>query len=209
MCAVYAPTIRSSWVQDVFGLDLPVLAKDVYPGQLGPIVVKSQKQQRLAIGLARFGLLPSWAKDPGLGRHTYNARLETVADKPSYRGAWRSRQFAIVLADRFYEPSYATGKAQRWAIESADRNPMGIASLWDRWVCAQSGKVVASFTMLTINADDHPVMNQFHRPGDEKRTPFVLAAHAFDAWLSATPDTAKELLTPKTMENVVSYLAAS
>jgi putative SOS response-associated peptidase YedK len=51
---------------------------------------------------------------------------------------------------------------------------MAIASLWDRWTDPVTGKIVTSFTMLTVNADQHPVMKQFHKPGDEKRSVVVL-----------------------------------
>jgi len=205
MCAVYAPTRNHAWVCDTFRQNLPEVGHDVYPGQMGPIVVKSHRDERIAIGLARFGLLPPWAKDSRLGRHTYNARSESVTDKPSYRGAWHARQFAIVLADRFYEPCYETGKACRWAIESADGTPMAIAGLWDRWVKRDSGEIVVSFTMLTVNADGHPIMGRFHRPSDEKRTPLVLSLARLHDWLGATPDVAKQLLSVQSMPALVSF----
>ena len=119
-------------------------------------------------------LIPSWAKDAKISRHTYNARSETVAEKPSYRTAWRKRQFCLVLADNFYEPNYGTGKAVRWGIQTEDSNPFGIAGLWDKWTEPATGEVVVSFSMLTVNADAHPVMCQFHKTGDEKRTPVII-----------------------------------
>jgi hypothetical protein len=113
-------------------------------------------------------LIHAWAKDDKISRHTYNARSETAAVKPSYRTAWRQRQFGLVLVDDFYEPSYASGKAVRWKIELASGDPFGIACLWDRWTDSASGERVVSFSMLTVNADEHPVMNQFHKLGDKK-----------------------------------------
>jgi putative SOS response-associated peptidase YedK len=144
--------------------------------------------------LARFGLIPSWAKDDKISRHTYNARSETAAVKPSYRAAWRQRQFGLVLVDNFYEPNYQTGKAVRWQIGLASGNPFGIACLWDRWTDPSSGELVVSFTMLTVNADEHPVMRQFHKPGDEKRTPVIIRPDLQDAWLCADTDQAAELM---------------
>jgi len=58
-----------------------------------------------------------------------------------------------------------------------------------------SGELVVSFSMLTVNADEHPVMNQFHKHGDEKRTPVIIAPELHDAWLSADPTKAAELMT--------------
>ena len=159
------------------------------------IVVKSHQTGRVACGLARFGLIPSWAKDDKIGRHTYNARSETVAEKPSYRAAWRQRHYGLVLVDDFYEPSYESGKAIRWKIELSSGDPFGIACLWDRWTDPASDELVVSFSMLTVNADEHPVMRQFHRPRDEKRTPVIIAPELHDKWLSADSIHASELMT--------------
>jgi len=187
MCTNFTPTRKAPWVKVHFGIDLPTsdYPAEAYPGYAAPIVVKSHNSGRVACGLARFGLIPSWAKDDKISRHTYNARSETVREKPSYRNAWKQRKYAISLLDNFYEPSYESGKAERWKIELADKEPFGIASLWETWTDPISGELVTSFTMLTVNADDHPVMNQFHRLGDEKRTPVVLSTSQFDQWLSA------------------------
>jgi putative SOS response-associated peptidase YedK len=140
-------------------------------------------------------LIPPWARDNKIARHTYNARLETVKQKPSYRDAWRDAHWAIVLADAFYEPCYETGKAVRWRLATVTDEPMGIAGLWQRWREPQSGLVVASFTMLTINADGHVLLMRMHKPEDEKRTPVVLSPALFESWLNATPMTAERYLT--------------
>jgi putative SOS response-associated peptidase YedK len=203
MCAAYLPTTNAQWVETVFGLSLPVASAEakaeVYPGHSSPVVVKSHRDGRLAIGPARFGLVPGWAKDTLISRYTYNARSETADEKPSFRTAWRKRQFALVLVDAFFEPSYATGRAERWQIESVSQQPLGIASLWDRWHDPHTGLVVVSFAMLTVNAQAHPVMHQFHKPEDEKRTPLVLPSSSFDAWLSTDSDSAKQLLRLESM----------
>ena len=137
-------------------MDLPSGYPDeFYPGFAAPVVVKSHQTGRVACGLARFGLIPSWSKDEKISRHTYNARSETAAEKPSYRAAWRHRQYGLVLVDNFYEPSYESGRAVRWKIELASGDPFGIACLWDRWTDPTSGELVVSFSMLTVNADEH------------------------------------------------------
>ena len=187
MCTNFTPTRKAPWVKEHFGIDLPTsdYPVEAYPGYAAPIVVKSHNSGRVACGLARFGLIPSWAKDDKISRHTYNARSETVREKPSYRNAWKQRKYAITLLDNFYEPHYESAKAERWKIELASKEPFGIASLWETWTDPNSGQVVTSFTILTVNADEHPVMKQFHRLGDEKRTPVVLSTSQFDQWLSA------------------------
>lgn len=204
MCAVYRPTNDTPWAKNRLGIDLPRVEQDVYPGQFGPILVQSRRDGRRGVGLARFGLIAPWAKDTKLGRHTYNARSETVAIKPSFKQAWRSQQFAVVLVDHFFEPCYETGRAVRWQIRTNSREPFGIAGLWQRWLDPESAEVVVSFTMLTINADEHPVMRRFHRPADEKRTPVVLAANLFDLWLAATAESAPSFLDLAVLPELVS-----
>ena len=196
MCTNYTPTKNADWVKTHIGVDLPDNYPDeAYPGFLGPIVMKSQQSGRVACGLARFGLIPAWAKDDKISRHTYNARIETVSEKPSFRAAWRKRQFCLVLADNFYEPNYETGKAVRWCIQTQEPNPFGIAGIWDKWTDPTTGEVVVSFSMLTVNADEHPVMNQFHKAGDEKRTPVIIQAENFDNWLGADIPIATQMLS--------------
>jgi putative SOS response-associated peptidase YedK len=208
MCTNFTPTKRASWVKETLGVDLPSSCSDeAYPGYAAPLVVKSRRSGRVACGSARFGLIPGWAKDDKISRHTYNARSETAAEKPSYRTAWRQRQFGLVLVDDFFEPCYETGKAVRWKIQLASQTPFGIACLWDRWQEPLSGEWVVSFSMLTVNADAHPVMRQFHKPGDEKRTPVIIAPHLHDQWLSAETAQATELMTWAHMPELVAMSA--
>ena len=208
MCTNFTPTTRAQWVKKNLGVVLPSgFPEEAYPGYLAPVVVKSRQSKRVACGLARFGLIPGWAKDDKISRHTYNARSETAAEKPSYRTAWRQRQFGLLLVDNFYEPSYESGKAVRWKIELASGDPFGIACLWDRWTDPASGERVVSFSMLTVNADDHPVMKQFHKHGDEKRTPVIIAPELQDAWLSADTTQASELMTWSHMPDLLALQA--
>ena len=195
MCVQYLTTVNVDWVKTHFDLDLPTsTAHDVFPTYPGPIVLKSHNTDRTAIGLARFGLLPSWAKEETFGRKTYNARVETVAEKPSYRHAWTKRHYALALADAFYEPCYESGKAVRTAIKQANHEPMAIASIWDTWTEPETGELIVSFSMLTIDASNHPVMQRMHKPEDEKRTVVPLRPELFNTWLNATPEEAQALL---------------
>jgi len=204
LCTNFIPTRNSEWVKSTFGAPLPSdYPAETYPGYTAPIVLKGRKSGKTACGLARFGLIPAWAKDEKIGRHTYNARSETVTAKPSFRSAWAKGQFALVLVDAFFEPNYETGKAVRWRIEAADRGPFAIAALWDRWVNPK-GEPVVSFTMLTINADTHPVMRQFHKPADEKRTPVVISKEKYGAWLSSETIEAATFLSLGQMPNLLS-----
>ena len=195
MCVQYLTTVNVDWVKTHFDLELPLsTTHDVFPTYPGPIILKSHNTDRTAIGLARFGLLPSWAKEETFGRKTYNARVETVAEKPSYKFAWTKRHYALALADAFYEPCYESGKAVRISIKQANQEPMAIASIWDTWTESETGELIVSFSMLTINASNHPVMQRMHKPEDEKRTVVPLRPELFDAWLNATPEEAQALL---------------
>lgn len=199
MCTQFTPTRNDRWVHEHLGVHLPeqTCPPETFPGYAAPVALLTPQGQ-VACALARFGLVPHWARDAQaaiqIGRKTYNARSETVADKPSYRTPWRQRQFAIALLDDFFEPNWETGRAVRWRIRRVDGQPMGVASIWDRWIDPVSGEIVTSFSMLTVNADSHPVMGRFHRPGDEKRSVVVLEPGQFGAWLHAEVAVAKAMM---------------
>ncbi len=117
MCSNYAPSAR----QQLMGFDLPppdFSYGEAYPGLIAPTVTNFAP--RLWVP-ACFGLVPAWAKDTKIVRSTYNARSETVGEKPSFREAWRRGQLCIIPADVIFEPCYETGRAVRWRIERVDR----------------------------------------------------------------------------------------
>ena len=89
----------------------------------------------------------------------------------------------VIPVSSFYEPSYETGKAERWEIADADGEPLGIAGIWDVKQDGPNGLPLLSFTMLTINADGHPLMQRFHKPDDEKRMLVILGPQQLDDWL--------------------------
>jgi putative SOS response-associated peptidase YedK len=203
MCISFTSTNNQVWVKKNFDVDLPSpYPTEAFPGYLAPLIVKSNQSGRIACGLAQFGLIPHWSKDRKIQKHTYNARLETIAEKPSYRTSWKLRRFGIALMDHFYEPSYLSGKSVRTAISSANGEPLGVATIWDTWTDTTSGEIITSFSLITINADEHPFMKNFHRPDEEKRTIVCLKAHLFDDWLSTTPEQAPQFLNHASMTDV-------
>lgn len=137
--------------------------------------------------LGQFGLMPHWAKDEKFGRRTFNARSETAATLPSFRDAWRKGQRCIIPAEAFFEPDWRSGKAVPTRIARADGKPMGLAGLWSWWK-SPSGAEVHSFTMLTINANEHALMRTFHKLNDEKRMVVILPEAAYSDWLNAPAD---------------------
>lgn len=149
-----------------------------------------------------FGLLPHWAKDARLARNTFNARSETAHEKPSFRDAWRRAQHCIIPAEAIFEPDWRSGKAVATRITRADGEPMGIAGLWSWWR-APDGTTVHSFTMLTINADDHALFRNMHKPGDEKRMVVILPRGAYSDWLDAGANDTREFLRPYPADRLV------
>jgi putative SOS response-associated peptidase YedK len=130
-----------------------------------------------------FGMIPQWG-DMKLARSTYNARSETVHQKNSFRDAWKYGKHCVIPAARIYEPLYRSDtKPVFTPIERADGRPMGIAGLWTN-KRMPDGSLLHSFTMLTINADNHPFMRNFHDPRKEKRMIVILQEEDYDDWLA-------------------------
>ena len=158
---------------------------DLWPGGAGLFIRPSKEGGREAL-TGTFGLIPHWAKDRKIARHTYNARAETVAEKPSFRNAWRKHQRCIIPAEAIYEPDWRSGKAVSARIVRADGDPMAIAGLWSEWQSPE-GEIVRSYAMLTVNADTHEFMRQFHKPEDEKRMVVILGTAGKADWLALEP----------------------
>lgn len=205
MCARYHSVLDAARLKQYFrsriARDIADLKQDVYPGYRAPFIRRPKEWASgdeavpdCEVEIGVFGLLPHWAKDQKLTKSTYNARSETVAVKPAFRDAWNRGQHCIIPAEAFFEPDWRTGKHIATRITRADGKPLGIAGLWSWWRSPGSGEDVHSFTMLTINADTHPVMCQYHRPGDEKRMVVILAEEDFDDWLDAPMDRSMEFM---------------
>ncbi len=192
MCANYRPSTREALA--AFPLPPPDFAYgEAYPGSVVPIVTNFAP--RLWVP-ACFGLIPGWAKDTKIARCTYNARSETVGEKPSFRHAWKQGQLCIIPADAVFEPCYESGKAVRWRIEREDGKPMGLAGIWERSL-KDDGRPSWSFSMLTINAYDDPVFRRFHKPQDEKRSVLILSDDGWGDWLRCKSQCeAMAMLTP-------------
>ena len=210
MCAHY-DTPTSSRLIEHFGLDdlPPGLKESLWPGYHGPFLRKHEFAdvgdeavpfRELLFG--SFGLIPHWSKDATIARRTYNARSETVHEKPSYRDSWKLARHCIIPAEAIFEPDWRTGKAVATRITRADGKPMGIAGLWSAWK-APTGDMIHSYTMLTINADDHSFMRQYHKPEDEKRMVVILNETDYDAWLQAPATDSRGFLRQFPADNLV------
>lgn len=200
MCSHYeAPS--TDRLRDAFGVTFDPQEKlELWPGYIGPFIRKpigidpyDEATPNLEALPGVFGLLPFWAKDKKLARSTYNARSETAAAKPSYRAAWKEAKHCLIPAVAIYEPDWRTGKAIPTRITRKDGELLGIAGLWEKWT-DPAGQIFHSYSMLTINADDHELMRNFHRPEDEKRMVVILPQGLYGDWLTASPDQSQEFM---------------
>ncbi|HEX7645302.1 MAG TPA: SOS response-associated peptidase family protein [Burkholderiaceae bacterium] len=136
------------------------------------------------VALAGYGIVPRRHIQEGVKVFdTMNARAETVAEKRSFSPAWKKSQLCLVPMTGFFEPCYESGKPIRWEIGMADGAPFAVAGLWREWTEKDGSKSLA-FTQLTVNADEHPLMRRFHKPGDEKRALVVVPFDEYDTWLN-------------------------
>jgi putative SOS response-associated peptidase YedK len=166
-------------------LDFP---DEIYPTYNAPLVFSNKGI--IEWRSAKFGMIPKWATELKYGRHTYNARTETVAEKPSFRNAWHRNQFALIPVETIYEPKYIDGKSHWYGIAREDGMPFTVAAIYENAVIA--GEQIRSMSMLTINADNHPFMKQFHAPNDEKRSIIVIPEEYREDWLNTNFEEAHE-----------------
>lgn len=199
MCANYIPASPEQ-LQQHFAVAPPDndYKDEAYPGYMAPFIrlprPDAQPGER-ACALGMFGMVPHWA-DQKLARQTYNARTETVATKPSFRHAFKQRQFCVIPAKSVFEPSYESGKPVRHEIGEIDGYPLGIAGIWEYKAAAGDGAPpLLSFSMLTVNADGHAVFQRMHRPTDEKRMVIILQPDQYDAWLTCPVEDAPSFFT--------------
>ena len=139
----------------------------------------------------RWGLVPFWAKDPSIGNRMINARAETVAEKPSYRAAFRHRR-CVVLADGFYEWRRENDAKTPYFISLSADEPFGLAGLWESWTDKQTGELLQTTTLITTVANEF--MQALHH-----RMPVILQSDAANEWLagSAAPLEHAASHTPK------------
>jgi len=157
------------------------------PTQLTPIVREVNGARELA--RLRWGLVPSWAKELKIGASMINARAQTIAEKPSFRVAFRQRRCIVPLSG-FIEWQREGTRKRPFAIYREDRAILSVAGLWDRWADTD-GDEVQTFAVITTEA------NGFMAP-IHGRMPVILEPGDEDAWLSADtgPEALHALLVP-------------
>eukprot|EP01030_Chromulinospumella_sphaerica_P009496 gene9496-9305_t len=149
---------------------------------------------------AQWGLVPHWVKSASDAKlrapKLVNAKSDLASTGTAFRDAWLNGQRCIVPMVAFYEDDLRSGKAVPTRVARVDGKPMGVAGLWARWqgAGAVSGEVIISYCLLTVNANNHALLHRYGQPGGEKSMPAILNEGAYDAWLTARPDKAKEFM---------------
>ena len=179
MCSRYSLTTPSeavrAWFRHTSPDDFPP-RYNIAPTQ--PVaIVRHDVHHKRELALVRWGLIPSWAKQPEKFSTLINARAETAAEKPSFRAALRHRR-CLVPADGFYEWTGPKGDKQPHFIHRSDGQMMAFAGLWDHWLGAD-GSELETMAILTVAATD--AMQNLH-----DRMPLTLEPEHFDAWLDCS-----------------------
>jgi putative SOS response-associated peptidase YedK len=146
----------------------------------------------------RWGLIPSWAKDPKIGYKMINARAETLHEKPTFKRLI-NRKRCVIAADGFYEWKTEEGRKQPYHIHLKDRVPFGFAGLWDEW--EHEGKIIQTCTIITTEANE--LMKEIHH-----RMPVILTRESEKIWLNeAALDERdlKDLLVPYDSSEMAAY----
>ncbi|HSK99607.1 MAG TPA: SOS response-associated peptidase [Rubrobacteraceae bacterium] len=199
MCGRYTLSTPVGALAEEFGLggDLPNLpaSYNVAPTQAVPAILGNDGGRRLET--LRWGLIPAWADDPGIGARMINARSETAAEKPSFRRAFRSRR-CLIPADGFYEWQKTPGGKQPYHIHMRDGHPFAFAGLWESW--GREGEEIRSCAILTTTAN--ALVGEIH-----DRMPVILARDAYDVWLdpASESDELAGLLAPYPDEEMETY----
>jgi putative SOS response-associated peptidase YedK len=170
---------------------------NVAPGK--PILAVRADERHGRIGvLLRWGLVPSWAKDPSIGHRMINARAEHIAEKPAFRSALRRRR-CIVPADGFYEWRAAGARKQPYYVRPREQELFGFAGLYEYWKGPEG--VVGSCTVITTEA------NALMRPLHD-RMPAILDAADYAHWLDGDhpdPEALVAVLRPAPAERMIAY----
>ncbi|SEL64781.1 Putative SOS response-associated peptidase YedK [Stigmatella aurantiaca] len=148
----------------------------------------------------RWGLIPSWAKDAAIGNKLINARCETVAEKPSFRAAFKRRR-CLALIDGWFEWRQTAKPKTPFHFRRKDGRPLALAGLWEEWTSPETGEVVRTCTLLTTGPN--ALMAPIH-----DRMPVLLTPEGQEVWLRPEPQESsvlQPLLVPFEEDSLEAY----
>jgi putative SOS response-associated peptidase YedK len=204
MCGRYSQRQSAEIIAQAFQVDnVPPLKPryNIAPTQSVPTILQLSTSTNRQLKMLHWGLIPSWAKDSKMGSKLINARAETVAEKPSFRSAFRQRR-CLVLADGFYEWQQQEDKQkQPFYFRMSDEHPFAFAGLWEHWEDKDTGKTIESCTLLTTEPNE--LMQSVHN-----RMPVILEPKNYDIWLDPevkNPELLQPFLHPYPAEEMTSF----
>jgi putative SOS response-associated peptidase YedK len=177
MCGRFTLTVDPGQLQDSFPwVDIPddiIPRFNIAPSQPVAVVPNNGENK---LDFFNWGLIPFWAKDPKIGNRMINARSETVAEKPSFRGSFKYKR-CLVLADGFYEWRKDPGASTKTPmyIHMKDKRPFAFAGLWDSWH-SKDGSELRTCTILTTEPNN--LLAEIHN-----RMPVILPTQSYTDWL--------------------------
>ncbi|HEY1720876.1 MAG TPA: SOS response-associated peptidase [Magnetospirillaceae bacterium] len=151
---------------------------NIAPTQNVLAIIRENPTGTRVFAMLRWGLIPHWAKDASIATKLINARAETLADKPSFRDAYRHRR-CVIPADGFYEWTRDDRHAP-FAVAKKDRTPIGFGGLWEEWSDPTSGERIKTCTIITTEAN--PTCASIH-----DRMPVIIALDDIARWLGEEP----------------------
>ena len=202
MCGRFSLTADVNAVQESFPwVNIPpdlTPRYNITPTQPVAVIANDGKNK---LDYYTWGLIPSWAKDPEIGSRLINARSETLAEKPSFRSAFRRRR-CLILADGFYEWQQQPQSKQKipMYIKLTSGKPFGFAGLWEVWN-SPDGSMILSCTIITTQPND--LMQPIHN-----RMPVILPPTTYETWLQPgdqNPVNLANLLAPYPADEMQAY----
>ncbi len=175
---------------------------NIAPGQ--PIIALANNAHKQAVAF-KWGLIPSWSKDPKIGNKLINARAETLSEKPSFRNALKRRR-CLIPTTGFYEwQKQPDGKTKiPMLITLTSRQPFAFAGLWEHWGSPEGDEIE---TCTIITTKPNPLMANIHN-----RMPVILPAQSYAHWLDPTekrPEELQALLTPYPAKDMTAHPVSS
>ena len=209
MCGRFSQYHAAEAIAEAFEVDEEIDLPPRYniaPSQPVAAILQLSDTNRRKLQWLRWGLIPSWAKDPAIGYKLINARAETASEKPSFRSAFKHRR-CLIPSDGFYEWQRLEGsktKKQPYYFSLKDNNPFAFAGLWERWENPE-GDIVETCTILTTEANE--LVSPIH-----DRMPVILHSKDYDLWLDPnfiSSDSLQALLNPYPSEAMIAYPVSS
>ena len=177
MCGRFTLTVDPGQLQEAFPwAEIPEgipLRYNIAPSQPAAVLPNDGLNR---VDFYNWGLIPFWAKDPKIGNRLINARAETLAEKPSFRGSFKYKR-CLVLADGFYEWRKEPGTKTKTPmyLRMKNKKPFAFAGLWDTWH-SSDGSEIRTFTIITT--EPNILVEEIHN-----RMPVILPKIAYSDWL--------------------------